>query len=98
MPYLVGRLTGWSTVEIAIRAALIRYVVPASAVALVGLTAMTAAALWRHWDITRTSREGATAALGTGLLPGGPGPAPARGLIDLASRGLVDAGQTLTNI
>jgi len=95
MPYLVGRLTGWSTVEIAIRAALIRYLVPASAVALVGLTAMTAAALWRHWEITRTSREGATAALGAGLVPGS---APAHGLLDLASRGLVDAGRPLTNI
>jgi len=95
LPYMVGRFTGWSTVEIATRAALIRYLVPASAVALVGLASMTAAALWRHRDLTRTTREGATAALGIGLMPG---TAPAHGLLDLASRGLVDAGRPLTNI
>jgi len=95
LPYLVGHITGWSTVEIATRAALIRYIVPASAIALVGLTAMTAAALWRHSDLTMTSREGATAALGISLVPG---PAPAHGLLDLAPHGLVDAGRPLTNI
>jgi len=95
LPYIIGRITGWSTVEIATRAALIRYLIPASVVAMAGLASMSAAALWRHRDLTRTTREGATAALGIGLVPG---PAPANGLLDLASRGLVDAGRPLTNI
>jgi len=95
LPYLGGRVTGWSTVEIAIRAGVIRFLVPASAVALIGLTLMSAAAVWKRWEQTRTSREGATAALGIGLVPPG---TPAHGLLDLASRGLVDAGRTLTNV
>ncbi len=95
LPYIGGRLTGWSTVEIAIRAGVGRFLVPASAVALLGLTLMTVAAVWKHRDQTRTSREGATAALGFGLVPG---PTPAHGLLDLASRGLVDAGRPLTNV
>jgi len=95
LPYLGGRVSGWTTVEVAIRAAVGRFLVPSSITALIGSALMTIAAVLKRRDQTKTSREGADVALGIGLTPSR---APVRPSDDIASRGLVDAGHPLTSM
>ncbi len=95
VPYIGGMATGWSTAEIALRAAVHRFVVPSVTAVVVGLTLMTIAAVLKKRQNMETSREGADVALGIGQFPGSEPPV---GLIGIPDRGLVDAGRTLTNI
>ncbi len=78
LPYLGGKMSGWSTVEVAVRAALLRFLMPSAGIALAGLAFMTTAAVLKYREQTRTSREGADAALGMGPVLS---PAPAHGMI-----------------
>ncbi len=95
VPYIGGRVTGWSTAEVALRAAVHRFVVPSVTAVVVGLALMTTAAVLKRHQRMETSREGAGVALGIGQFPDSEPPV---GLIGLPDQGLVDAGRTLTNI
>ncbi len=93
LPYLGGRISGWSTVEVALRAALFRFLVPSVAIAMAGLAFMTTATVLKHREQTRISREGAGVALGIGLISG---PASTHSITNLTTRGMAEVGRPLT--
>lgn len=96
LPYLIGELTGYRTIEIAIRSASLKLLAPAVLSGILGLALTSFASVLRKRDRRRVADEGAAAALGYDEPPfwqQTPGP-----MLDLQARGLVDAGHPLTNI
>ena len=96
LPYLIGELTGYRTVEIAIRSVSLKLLAPAVLSGILGLGLTSFASVLRTRDRRRITDEGAAAALGYDEPPfWQQTPSPT---LDLPSRGLVDAGHPLTNI
>jgi len=96
IPPLAHSVSGWGAAEIALRGPSMRLVTPAGVAAFIGLLLVSAAALEDTRRSRRGSDEGADAALGVFEPPlAATGAAPS---LDLARRGLVDAGDRLTNI
>ncbi len=96
LPYLIGAVTGFRTAEIAVRAVSLKLLAPAALSGIVGVGLVSFSAVLRKRDRRRVAEEGAAAMLGYDEPPlftpiTGP-------TVDLASRGLVDAGRPLTNI
>ncbi len=96
LPYLGSRLTGWYSVEIAIRATSLRFLAPAGMAAIVGMGFVSLAAVAHRREKRKVIEEGAAIALGYDEPPvWRHAPSPT---LDLSSRGLVDANHPLTNI
>jgi len=96
LPYLGGELTGWTSVEIAIRSASLRLLAPAGIAGITGMGLVSVAAVAHRRERLRVSDEGAAAAFGYNEPPlWQHEPSPG---LDLPSRGLTDAGRPLTNI
>lgn len=96
-PYAAGNLSGWSTVEITVRALSMKLFAPAAVAAIIGTGFVTFAAVIKHRESRRTTDEGAAAAMGRFDEPrllGG----PSASTFDLAKRGLTDVNHPLTSI
>lgn len=96
LPPLAGHLTGWHTVETAVRSTTTRLLPPAGLAGMVGIGLVSFAALARRREARRVKREGANAALGWD--EPAPWTHPQSPDLELAQRGLVDASRPLTNI
>ena len=96
LPHLAGSLSGYSAVEVAVRALTVRLLGPAVFAGLVGMVMMSGAAVLKSRERRRVADEGAAAALGVNEPP--LMPATANPQIELGSRELVDASHPLTNI
>lgn len=95
-PYLAGNLSGYSAVEVSVRALTVRLLGPAAFAGIVGMAAMSGAAVLKSRERRRIADEGAAAALGVNEPP--LMPAAASPQIEFGSRELVDASHPLTNI
>ncbi|MEM7140691.1 MAG: hypothetical protein AAF548_06615 [Actinomycetota bacterium] len=96
LPYLAGSISGYSTVEIAVRSISLRLLAPAAVAGIAGTALVSFAAVMKHRENRRVADEGAAAALGYDepplwQQPGSPN-------LDLSHRGLVDVNHPLTNI
>ena len=96
LPHLAGNLSGYSAVEVAVRALTVRLLGPAVVAGIIGTAAMSAAAVLKSRERRRVAEEGAAAALGANEPPLMASTASPQ--LDLSSRGLVDAKHPLTNI
>lgn len=96
LPVLARELSGLGMAGSIVRATSIRLVAPAGIAALVGAGLVASAGVARHREKRRVLDEGAAAALGYNEPPLWQRPASHQ--FDLSERGLVDAGQRLTNI
>ena len=95
-PYLAGELTGYGSVEIAVRTVSLKLLAPAAICGIVGIGLVSFATALRKREKRRVTEEGAAAALGYDEPPlwqqaGNP-------TLDLSGRGLVDVNHPLTNI
>jgi hypothetical protein len=97
LPYAAGNLSGWSAVEIAVRALTLKLLAPAAIAAVIGTGLVSFAAVIRHRENRRTADEGAAAALGAFDEPPLLG-TPSAPTFDLAKRGLIDVNHPLTSI
>jgi len=96
VPYVAGRITGYSLVEVAIRNLSTRLLGPASIAGVVGMGLVSAASILQNRERFKTTDEGAAAALGVDepeLNVSLSSPE-----LDLARRGLVDVNHPLTSI
>lgn len=96
LPILVRELTGLGVAGSIVRASSIRLVAPGGIAALVGAGLVATAGVARHREKQRVLDEGAAAALGYDEPP--LWSRPTSPSLELAQRGLVDAGDRLTNI
>jgi hypothetical protein len=96
LPYLGSRLTGWYSVEVAIRATSLRLLAPAGMAGIVGMGFVSLAAVAHRREKRKVIDEGAAIALGYDEPP--VWQQPPSPTLDLSSRGLVDANHPLTNI
>ncbi len=96
LPYLAGNLSGYTAVEVAVRALTVRLLGPAVLAGIVGMAMVSAAAVLKSRERRRITDEGAAAALGVNEPP--LSPAQASPQLELSQRGLVDAGRPLTDI
>lgn len=96
LPYLAGRISGWSAVEVGVRSASVRLIAPAAVAGVIGALLVSFAAVAGRREARRVSEEGAKVALGWDEPE--PWQQTAQPTLDLASRGLVDANHPLTNI
>lgn len=97
LPYLGGRIAGYSVVEVSIRAITGRLLAPAAVAAVTGMTLAAVAAILQSRERARTADEGAAAAFGLDE-PALPGVGAVSPQMQLAQRGLVDVDHPLTNI
>lgn len=97
LPYLGGKLTGYSIVEVSIRALSGRLLAPAAIAGVVGMGFTAVAAILKSREKWSATDEGAAAALGFDE-PALPGVIAVSPQMDLAQRGLVDVSHPLTNI
>jgi hypothetical protein len=96
LPYLAGRLSGWVSVEIAVRSASLRLLGPAAVAGLTGIGLISLAAVAHRREKRRVINEGTAAAFGyEEPVAWQHDPSTER---DLPTRELVDAGHPLTNI
>jgi len=96
LPYLAGNLSGYSAVEVTVRALTVRLLGPAAFAGIVGMAAISGAAVLKSRERRRIADEGAAAALGVNeppLIPSAASP-----LIEFGGRELVDASHPLTNV
>ena len=96
LPPLAGELTGWHTVETAVRATTVRLLAPATTAGLAGVALVSFGAVARRREARQVKEEGAKAALGVNEPPAWS--ATTSPELDLARRGLVDVEHPLTNI
>ncbi|MFQ5557170.1 MAG: hypothetical protein ACE5GB_06645 [Acidimicrobiales bacterium] len=96
LPFAAGRLTGWVTIEAAVRALSLRLLAPAGLAGIVGAGLVSVAGIAERREQRRLTDEGAAHALGA-REPLVPFPVP-RPAVDLTHRGLIDTGRPLTNI
>ena len=96
LPYLGGRITGWSTVEVAIRASSLRLLAPAGIAGVLGMGLASLAAVAASRERRKVVEEGAAAALGVNEPELWQQSAQPAG--DLPRRDLIDAGHPLTNV
>lgn len=97
LPYIGANLTGYSIVEVSIRALSGRLLAPAAVAGVVGMGFTAVAAILKSREKWSASEEGAAAALGFDEPPL-PGVIAVSPQMDLAQRGLVDVSKPLTNI
>jgi hypothetical protein len=97
LPYAAGSLSGWSAVEIAVRALSLKLLAPAAIAAVFGTGLVSFAAVIKHRENPQTADEGAAAALGGFDEPPLLG-TPSAPTFDLAKRGLTDVNHPLTSI
>ena len=97
LPYIGAQLTGYSIVEVSIRALSGRLLAPAAVAGVVGMGFTAVAAILKSRAKWSATDEGAAAALGFDE-PALPGVIAVSPQMDLAQRGLVDVSQPLTNI
>lgn len=96
VPYVGGQLTGFISVEVAIRTISLKLLAPAALSGIIGIGLVSLAAVLRRRGERRVAEEGAAAMLAYDEPPffqqhAGP-------TLDLSSRGLVDVNRPLTNI
>ncbi len=96
LPYLAGNLSGYTAVEVAVRALTVRLLGPAVVAGIVGMVMVSAAAVLKSRERRRIADEGAAAALGVHEPPLITTQASPQ--LELSQRGLVDAGRPLTDI
>lgn len=100
-PFIGGYLTGFVTVEAAVRTDSFRLFVPAGVAAFTGLGIVTIAAVAKRRTDKRTIEEGAAAALGVNessiFIPIDIPETPPSPVVDRSPTGLVDVAHPLTN-
>ena len=96
LPYAAGSLSGFTSMEIAVRSASLKLLAPSVVIGVFGMGLVSLAAFLHHRETRRVSEEGAAAALGYDEPPLWSQPSGAS--IDLPTRGLVDVNHPLTNI
>ena len=94
LPYLAGHLTGWSTVEAAVRSVSLRLLAPAVVAGIVGLALTSLGSVTKNRERRRNIDDGMTAALGVHEPPAAEAFRP----LDLAHRGMADGSRQLTSI
>ncbi|MEQ8842812.1 MAG: hypothetical protein RIB98_17670 [Acidimicrobiales bacterium] len=96
LPYAAGAYTGFTSVEIVVRATSLKLLAPSVVTGVIGMGLVSLAAFLGHREQRRVAQEGADAALGYDEPPFGHRAGDP--LLDLSSRGLVDVNHPLTNI
>ena len=94
LPYLAGYVTGWSTVEAAVRSVGLRLLAPAVVAGVVGLGLSSLGSVTKNRERRRNIDDGMTAALGVHEPPAPEAFRP----LDLAQRGMADGSRQLTSI